>query len=438
VTDQIRWINHAGYELTSNGVRIVHDPWIEGFAFQDGWSLVAQSRYAYEDFAGVDYIWFSHEHPDHFAPGVLRKIPENIRATITVLYRLTRDKRVVSFCRKLGFKVQELPDRQPVRLKNDITITCGFDGDDSWSFLVTPGGTYFNANDCVGARWREVARILPRPVDVLLTQFSYANWTGNPGDTASMGRQAAKKLQQMEDQLAAFAPRTLIPFASYVWFCRSENFHLNEGANRIDAVYGRFTDRVRTVVLYPGDTYSVGDASFDSGQAIRRYMADWSSHAGPLPATEQPVPVEALQQLSKKQQDALGSQNALWLLRPLSRSYLRPVKLFLADIDTGVEYSMFGGILRAGLAREDCELQVQSFSLANMLTNGYGYSTLYINGRFVELVPGAFARLSRHFAIFGQNAAGYRFPQLLLRPGYLHSHMARLLSGIAGKIESRS
>jgi hypothetical protein len=431
MSDEIRWINHAGYELRSNGVRIVHDPWIEGYAFQDGWALISPSRYDYEQFAGVDYIWISHEHPDHFAPGVLRKIPEHIRSNITLLHRETRDKRIVAFCRKLGFKVQELPDRQSVALGNGLTITCGTAGDDSWCMVTTPEATYFNANDCVGVNWQKVAASLDRRIDVLLTQFSYASWAGNPGDGETMQRRANEKLLQMDEQVAAFRPRTLIPFASYVWFCRPENFHLNAGVNRIDLVHRRFRDRLQTVVLYPGDTWHLGDEAFDSEGAVGRYLADLDQHTQPLPAKEQAQPLEKLAELSRKHQGELARQNTLWLLRPLQwNGFLRPVRIFLADLGQGIEYSMFGGIRRTGLERPACELEFTSSSFANMLSNGYGYSTLYINGRFRELVPGAFARLSRHFAISGQNAVGYRFPGLLLRRDYMQDHLSRLLRAL--------
>lgn len=45
MTNQIIWINHAGYELRIGGIRIVHDPWIDGLAFDNGWSLISPSVY---------------------------------------------------------------------------------------------------------------------------------------------------------------------------------------------------------------------------------------------------------------------------------------------------------------------------------------------------------------------------------------------------------
>lgn len=435
MSDEIHWINHAGYELRSNGVRIVHDPWIQGLAFQDGWSLVSESRYDYDQFFGVDYIWISHEHPDHFAPAVLRKIPADARSAITLLHRETRDKRIIEFCRKLGFRVQELPPGRRVLLKNGLSILCGCVADDSWSFVTTPNGSYFNANDCVGVDWSRVADTLDRPVEVLLAQFSYANWVGNPGDSANMRRSAERKLAQIDEQLAAFRPTTFIPFASYVWFCRPDNFHMNGLANRIDLVYERFKDRLRTVVLYPGDVYPLGDASFDSETAVRRYISDWNGHAEPLPTNDPSHPVEKLQQLSQAHQHALHLKNLMWMLKPLLWvGFIQSRKLFLNDLGQGLEYSMFGGILKTGLQRTDCEVELTSASFANMLSNGYGYSTLYINGRFTELRPGMFGQLGRHFAVFSQNSVGYGFPRMLFKRDYFTDHVARLSGSLRRRL----
>src|SRR5882672_1971145 len=308
-------------------------------------------------------------------------------------------------------------------------------GDDSWSMVTTPNATYFNANDCVGLDWQKVASAIGRPIDILLTQFSYASWAGNPGDRDTMRRRAEEKLAQMDQQVAAFRPRTLIPFASYVWFCRPENFHLNEGVNRIDFVHRRFRDRLNTLVLYPGDVYRLGDGSFDSESAVRRYVSDLERHTAPLPATEPAQPVDKLMQLSQKHQDVLARQNALWMLRPLLWcGFLRQAKFFLTDLDQGIEYSMFGGMRRSGLARAECEIEFSSASFANMLSNGYGYSTLYINGRFIERSAGAFARLGRHFAIFAQNAVGYGFPGLLLRRDYIQEHLVRIFRTVRKRL----
>jgi UDP-MurNAc hydroxylase len=417
MSDTIRWINHAGYELRAGATCIVHDPWLQGLAFSKGWALLSPT--AAVSFDDVDYIWISHEHPDHFSPASLKEIAPHDRGRITVLYQQTRDGRVLEFCRKLGFQVQELPDRQRVPLRDGIAITCGRSGGDSWSFLETPEHTYFNANDCVTVPWRKVAGSLTRPVDVLLTQFSYANWVGNPGENSLMALAAVEKIEEMQNQIAALRPKMMVPFASYVWFCREDNFHLNEEANRIDRIFAQFRELLPTVILYPGDIWRVGE-DFDSERSVERYLADWRSHGAPLALPDESRNLAEIDALSERQQAALKKKNTLWPLRALAYfGYLAPIGIYLWDLQIGIKYSMFGGVLASGIERGKCDLEISSDSFAAMLANGYGYATLLVNGRLRELTPGALRALGRHFAVAAQNERGNSFPGMLLQLDYL-------------------
>lgn len=418
---EILWINHAGYELRTGGLRIAHDPWLFGLAFGNGWALLSESRYRPEDFAGVDYLWFSHEHPDHFSPGVLKQIPEETRRGITVLFQETKDKRVAGFCRKLGFRVQELPDGERVALNDQVAVTCGTVlGRDSWLFLEGPDATFLNANDCVGVDWTKVAAALGRPVDVLLTQFSFAQWVGNPDDEARIRAAARIKYTEMRAQIDAFQPGTVIPFASYVWFCAPENFFMNRYVNRIGDVARTLEEwQVSCTVLYPGDIFAPGTAH-DSSEAIHRYDADRASHSAPLALDEQPVPLAELHALSGREQERLKSANRLWMLAPLRwTGFVKPVNVYLTDLGVGLRYSMFGGILADGRERGACDLACSSVSFAAMLKSGYGFGTLSINGRAEELTPGAFGRVSRHFAVAARNEEGESIPGVFLKTDYL-------------------
>src|ERR1043165_8583335 len=122
---EIEWVNHASFVIASGPIRLLTDPWLYGTAFNERWELLVPSAFQTADFDAITHIWFSHEHPDHFSPPVLNKIPEATRRRITILFQETRDRRVVDFCRKLGFSIQELPDGKPVNLNSDFRVTCG-------------------------------------------------------------------------------------------------------------------------------------------------------------------------------------------------------------------------------------------------------------------------------------------------------------------------
>ena len=62
----IRWINHATVIIECNGVKLMTDPWLFGPAFLTGWWLATTSPVdSINLLKEVDYVYISHNHPDH-------------------------------------------------------------------------------------------------------------------------------------------------------------------------------------------------------------------------------------------------------------------------------------------------------------------------------------------------------------------------------------
>ena len=100
---KITFVNHSGFIIEYKGKRIICDPWLEGSVFNNGWKLYAPSLFSYDDFKDIDYIWFSHDHPDHFYPPNLKKIDPEHKKNIAILFQETIDKRVKNYCETAGF-----------------------------------------------------------------------------------------------------------------------------------------------------------------------------------------------------------------------------------------------------------------------------------------------------------------------------------------------
>src|SRR4051794_23819834 len=125
------------------------------------------------------HIWFSHEHPDHFSPPALKEFPEERRRRTPVLYQQTRDRKVRNFCDGLGAPVIELAPFEPHTLDRQVTVTSSVvAGYDSWLHVRCPGGSILNANDCRLIARADLERIkaITGDLDLLMTQFGYANW----------------------------------------------------------------------------------------------------------------------------------------------------------------------------------------------------------------------------------------------------------------------
>lgn len=363
------------------------DPWIEGKAFHDGWSLLAKTVFQPADFQNVTHIWFSHEHPDHFSPPTLAKIDPKIRSRITVLFQSTADKKLRDFCRKLNFgEFIEMKESEWYRLNRETELLCGsFGGGDSWLYTKSKGFSILNTNDCVINQRAAAQSIKDRvgAVDVLLAQFSYAQWEGNRRDREARRAAAQRKLEQLDVQIDIFKPRYIIPFASFIWFSHVENYYLNDEINRIGDVYNYLlqrSDGVIPIVLYPGESWEIGQ-HHQSSESVGKYAEDYCNvHNSPDLGTSDKVPLAQLAKASrnftKMILDQLGRKALLYLL------FLRPLKIYLCDYKESFAFSFIRGFRRVRIQLSDTDISMSSDALLYCFQFFWGFNSLHVNGRF--------------------------------------------------------
>jgi UDP-MurNAc hydroxylase len=403
----MEWVNHASFVVESGSVHLICDPWLDGTAFNHGWRLISPTVFRYEECARLTHIWFSHEHPDHFSPSNLQRIPDDLRRRITVLFHYTKDKRVLKVCKAYGFKVQELPEFEDVELAAGFRLICGRQGlIDSWMAVLAEDKTLLNMNDCIFRRREDLAAIKRKlgKVDVLLSQFSYANWVGNPEDSASHARCAQRKRTEMRRYIQIFEPAIFIPFASFIYFSHAENSFMNTAMNRIGDVY-EFTTRrlgILTVVLYPGDKWEPGEPR-DSSDSIRRYESDIECALSLPPDTSPSIQMTKLQEASNGLIRKCSHKNNRVLLNAL-----QPAVIHLNDLGIDVEVSYRGG-LREVVKGKRPDIAMSSDSLHYCLQYDWGGDTLAVNGRYQIPPDGNARRFFRIFRVPAHNSAGNSF-----------------------------
>jgi hypothetical protein len=436
---QLRFINHASFVCEHGGARLISDPWLYGTAFNDGWDLVCRSPIGAAELAEMNYVWYSHEHPDHFSPRVLQDVPAERRRGVTVLYRKTRDGKVLGFCRKLGFQTLELADGVPVELAGGLRVTCQhvplFD---SWLLLEAGGTRLLNLNDAVVQTRAELRRLAERVgrLDVLFTQFSYAAWRGNRGDTELRRADARKKLDVVRAQVRALAPRFTVPFASMSYFSHEENSFTSDAINHPWEVLDEIAACGSTpVLLYPGDAWTVGDAH-SNATAAERYRADYAL-LGQRPLHHSAsVPLDALGAAAQSYIQRIRGANSGWLLELLRHNpvlpTLRPIDIHLWDLDVDVRFSFERGLERIERRDPGYDLRMGSDSLAFVFRQAWGIDTLTVNGRF-QADPEALKRLVLTFGVDMLNNTG-----ITLGPAFLvdFASIGFLLRILRRKLES--
>lgn len=289
---KLTFVNHAGFFLETAGTSIWCDPWTHGKVVNNCCDLFSPSWKVPID--RVEYIWISHEHPDHFNFPTLKSIPESERKRIAVLYQRHSSPRVVDALKKMGFeKIRELPQYGWVNLKQDVRILCGSVGTmDSFLCVKSESECILNLNDCIctDAQIQYIKRLVGKPT-ILMTQFSFAQWIGNLADDTDAVQQ---KIRELKYRIYTFQPEFTVPMASFGYFCNQENAWMNKFMISPARVMAMGLPNVN--FLYPGDVWDSKMRTFDTANAVARYMNDIES----LPIDPTPPPVE-----SEKVRDAV-------------------------------------------------------------------------------------------------------------------------------------
>ncbi len=436
---ELRFVNHASFWCQHEGVRVLVDPWLFGNAFNAGWELLSETKLSPQEFASVDYIWFSHEHPDHFSPRVLASIPAADRARITVLYQATRDRKVLDFCKAKGFATQELQDGVRTPLRGGLHATCQpVPIYDSWLLLESPTCRLLNLNDTPLHSDRALSKLRARvgPLDVLMTQFGYAGWRGNEEDVELRRSDARKKLDVVRRQVRHLQPRHTIPFASFAYYAHEENDFMNDGLGQpADAVRAIEQAGSTPVVLYPDDRWTPGQPH-DNTSALARYARDHATVPQRPRISSPSRSWDELTHACAEYRQRIASANdrrtlALLRLNPILPA-LRPIDIHLWDLDLDVRFSFERGLERIESRDDGYDLQMASDSLHFIFAHRWGADTLAVNARF-RADAGGVRRLLTTFGVDQLNNVGIR-----VGPGFLldfPSH-AFLLRALARKLWS--
>jgi len=417
---QITLINHACVKIAIGDIAVLCDPWIDGPVFNFGWDLLIKTPLDIDAImAGVTHIWISHEHPDHFSPKFLEQIAGQYASRIPILFQKTRDKRVKTFCESRGFTVIELPDRVR-RPLGGVAVMCGTsEFYDSWLYLSDGSARVLNLNDCRERDERALRRLARcvGPLDLLLTQFSYAAWKGGTADAHYRALAAQQKLAVVGLQTRILRPRHVVPFASFIYFSNRENAYLNDRVNRPDDAHAAIAATGgQPVILFPGDRWD-SNKPYDDSAARERYHVVYADLPGlPLRPPGDTVPLAVLQREFADYRAKIYAKNSGLLIGLLRRlpglGAFRPVTIRLTDLDTLVSVSVLDGF--AVVAGCEPDAAMHSSSLSFIFRNEFGYDTLTVNGRF-DATPAGFARMTKSLAIGSLNAMGLSVsPRLLL------------------------
>jgi UDP-MurNAc hydroxylase len=407
---KITLISHASVVIESPDVRIWTDPWLHGKAFNESWSLLVSPAYDVSMLERIDYIWISHEHPDHFHIPTLRTLPEMFKQRVIVLYQYNNSEKMFEAMRRLGYpRHQALPHRKLVSLSAQTSVYCYQVGQMDSVLGVSSGGqTVLNANDAeINTRDCRIIRSDISAIDVILNQFSIAGYTGQPDCNKHLSALAKRILHNISDNHRDLAAHVTIPIASFIYFSKADNAYVNRFVNTPRDVWTHCKAlHEAVVILYNGDTYEVG-MPHDSSRALVQWDVIYQQ-LDQLPID--PVDTVPLEQIKKA-----FHERAADLLEKFPRlllNRLRPVVVRISDLDKTVRFSVSNHSFEVIDDTMPPDLEVNSQPLAFGFQTPFGVQTLGVSARFRVLRNERNWRLYR--IIFALNNA-----EFYLRPKYL-------------------
>jgi UDP-MurNAc hydroxylase len=406
---KIKLVGHSSLIIRTASTGVLCDPWFSGRVFNDGWALAPEPVFEPGDLEGVEYLWISHEHPDHLHFPTLASFPADFKSSVTVLFQENNSQKVPAALTKSGY-------RRFIAARHNEVLPLGGGGDsfavyqhrqlDSALVVQEAGGArVINANDA--ELTKSDCTILRRrfgSFDVLFSQFSIA---GFEGIALQLHAERLQIIQAMRDRHQWLAARVTVPMASFMYFCRPDNCHLNDYANTALEVQRAFAEKsLPCHLMFPGSERDIGQIQASAGDVAQfeQFYASWPRN---IDALEPPVPLEKIAAAFEK-------TIAAWHKAFPSMLVNRIGTIAVRCLDHDATYALDFKRGKMAATSEEALLEVNSQPLWFAFAMPFGVQTLGVSGRY------RLRRLNTPWKLVRILSSLYN-AEIYLRPGKLFS-----------------
>ncbi|NEQ36717.1 MAG: MBL fold metallo-hydrolase [Okeania sp. SIO3I5] len=155
---KIRYYSHASFQIISaSGKRLLLDPWLYNPIYANAIWQFPECSIPLNEYINQDFIYISHEHPDHFCLKTLSHFARNIPI---IIRKYGQNNPIKPLLIKSGYShIIELEHGQTFILGKDFSATlfCNRSTTDSALVISDERATVFHQNDCMlseqDAKW---------------------------------------------------------------------------------------------------------------------------------------------------------------------------------------------------------------------------------------------------------------------------------------------
>lgn len=396
---KITFLNHASYHVELSDSQLIFDPWFEGQVFDGGWSLLDNSFNSERviDFLKSKnkktYVVVSHEHPDHFNVPFIFKL-KKLSSDITFIIQKTNDGRVNKFLKSQGFETIVLDSNERHSFSNNECIRIFKVGRiDSYSILKSKDKELINLNDCVFENTSDIKKIssnLENSEPLVFTQFGYASHIGLKNDSRERVIAAQEKINFLDDINNIISPERIIPFASFCYFCREDNYFLNDHQNTPKILIKNLKKETmqRTIFLKPFDTFRTDETSNEDLNKMSLIAVNhWTNLSDEKKIlrrdSEDDITEEKLKEIADSftiYKKKIFKSAPLMTLLLFIFGYLRKIDIEVIELKSVLRFSYFDEV--EILNTNSAAMKFNFHRLLHLIKNEFGLDTMQIGGQF--------------------------------------------------------
>lgn len=378
---KVTFVSQASLLIRTSDCNILTDPWYLGTAFNDAWKLFPGPDWDNSMLEEIQYLWISHEHPDHFHIPTLKSFPQSFKDRVILLFQKNNTDKMPNAFKKLGFKnVRTFKNRTIYPLTDQTSIYISQIGQmDSSLAVINNGTTILNLNDCEANSidCKNFKNDLGK-ISVVFNQFSMAGYNGFYEYEKHLPETAETIVNNMLENHRDLGVDFSVPFASNIYFCTEDNKYMNNFGNTPTKVYQRFQkEGLKMIVLYAGDTLDTDHMDTHSSEAAMAKFDELYSKGHKEIDTPPIIELEKIKEAVKTRSEQLHSKFPKWIMRKL-----QPVNIQIPDLNTVVTLCLDTGSVTDIGTDKDFDLVIYSQPLFFSFNTLWGVQTMGVGARF--------------------------------------------------------
>ena len=381
-------INHASVLIEKDEFCFLTDPWYFGEVFNESWALEFNTpeKEIEKALNKTTHLYISHEHPDHLHFPTLKKIVNKFKKKIILYIQDLPRKEVRNALKKIGFEnIVEVQHRQFIKLTDSISLYLYsvFPVDSACALIETNKNgekkVILNCNDTELSNYdlRKIKSDLKK-VDVILNQFSFATYNGNPNHEKQTEIQREHMIKSYIKEQKFFEADFSIPFASFSYFCTKDNFILNKYKTNLVFLKKQLNlHNLKSIFLLPGDSFDLNKSNNFKEKELNEFekFKDLKMKSDYKPLTEE--------ELSKSFYSCINHLNSCF--PKFIVKFIKNFIIFCPDIETYIEINFKNKTFKKFDYKIKPDLIIYSQPLGYALAHSWGLNSLTIGGRLISL-----------------------------------------------------